>query len=96
MKTEKDLVWLVWNGPGYFPTLEEEAPNDVAVDITNRTWTFRGQTIKFGQAVEHPWGEKDTPLGVYDRMNVDHLRMMLSAYRRLAPPLTVSIHPHRD
>jgi len=90
LKTEKYLVWLVWNGSVYFPTLEEEAPKDVSVDIVDESWTFRGQTIEFGRAVENPWKEGGTPLGAYNRMDFHHLRNMLVDYRRLAPALSVS------
>lgn len=96
MKTEKDLVWLVWNGSGRFPTLMKEAPENVAVDITNGSWTLHGQAIKFGRAVEHPWGKEGTPLGAYERTNFYHLQNILADYRRLAPPLTASMSLHRS
>jgi len=89
LKTEKDLVWLVWNGSDYFPTLEEEAPKDVTVDVASGSWTFRGQTIKFGRAVENPWEGGSTPLGAYDRTDFHHLGNMVVGYHRLAPPLGV-------
>lgn len=89
MKNEKDLVWLFWPGCSSFPILTEETPKDVAVDVATESWTFRGQTIKFGRAVEYPWG-RDTALGAYDRTNSNHLQQMLVDYRRLAPPLSVS------
>ncbi len=89
MKTEKDLVWLVWLGGSSFPILTEEIPKDVAVDMATESWTFRGQTIEFGRAVEYPWG-RDTALGVYDRTNLSHLQQMLVDYRRISPPLSAS------
>jgi len=97
LTTEKDLVWLVWNGFNRYPTLKEELPGGVTIDMASESWTFREQTIKFGRAVLNPFdcphGEESTPLGAYDRTNVEHLKMMLVDYYRFSPALTTSIHP---
>ena len=69
--------------------MTEETPKDIAVNMATESWTFRGQTIEFGRAVEYPWG-RDTALGAYDRTILSHLQQMLVDYRRLAPPLSVS------
>ena len=85
MKYEKYFIWLVWCAPNC-PELMEKAPEGVIINAATETWTFRGQTIEFGRAVLNPWEEKGTPLGVYDKTDLSHLKQMMLDYRRLALP----------
>ncbi len=87
MKTEKNLVWLVWQGRNFFPRVQEETPEGVTVDLAKRKWTFRDQTIEFGHAVQEPWDGGDgvhTPLGVFDRTKIGNLRLLTHAFNRFA------------
>lgn len=85
MKTERDLVWLIWIGGDCFPMLSEKTPQRVRVNADAGTWTFYDQTIEIGRAVEHEWNVENTPLGAYDRTKLEHLQQMMIDYRRFAP-----------
>ena len=81
---QENLIFLIFsNGIVY---LTDKLPEEIIIDVGKRTWTFRGQTIEFGRAVEFPWRVGHTPLGVYDKTDPNHLRQMLVDYRRIMPP----------
>jgi hypothetical protein len=74
----------------------------LTIDLKRGTWSYKGRTYKIG--CKRPLDDSVTEpvvVGVYDRMNDDHLNLLIhvkpsSATRIFLPPITKTTLTHDD
>jgi len=82
---KKNLISLVWPVNTTASTLIAGVPEGVIVDKVAGTWTFEGRTYKIGGNGRYnaiPY--EGSPIGVYNRTNIKHLRQLHSDIRWVA------------